>query len=476
LAACAWLAPGAEPALAQELALADFEMAAQGALGGRHEPRVEFTGSGWDACLGQAWSVAEGWARWELTGYRRVTDYDAVASSHATMRRAAMDAGRAGGCGAQPGAAAGPQQGSITAESSWAEQLPLWLTPRGFLKLALAGRPAIAPDGSGWLVTVPVTRGGITYELVGRYNQRFELERIRTAIDDPVFGDLPVVAQFGPYRDFGDLLFPETVTIEQGGHPTFHLAVETARLGTETPEPPAARRPGGAGAAASGPAYERIGDGIFVLLGSYQSVVVELDEFVVVIDGMQSDARVREIIRLTHEVVPGKPIRYAVNTHSHFDHASGLRQLAAEGAVIVTHATNVPFFEAALSTPRTLDDGSTGEPDRVAASVRGVEDRFVIGGESGQAVELHALGPSPHAADMLIAYLPAIKTVVESDLLQPWINPVFGGGRDGPHPYLTYLHEELERLGLDYEQFVPIHVPPDPPTMPRAALIEAVAD
>ena len=36
-------------------------------------------------------------------------------------------------------------------------------------------------------------------------------------------------------------------------------------------------------------------------------------------------------------VIPNKPIRYVVNTHAHFDHASGLAPIAAEGITIITH-------------------------------------------------------------------------------------------------------------------------------------------
>jgi hypothetical protein len=56
-------------------------------------------------------------------------------------------------------------------------------------------------------------------------------------------------------------------------------------------------------------------------------------------------------------------------------------------------------------------------------------------------------------------------------LLQPWINPVFGGG---DHPFLIWFADELDRLGLDYQQFVPIHRPANPPLMTKSDLMEAV--
>lgn len=460
------------PAFAQEPDLATFRAAAHAALGGNVDG-IEFSGAGWDACLGQAWSVAEGWARWELTDYRRVIDYDDVASAHSTQRRPGMDAERIGGCGAQPNAQPAPQQGFIDGSSAWTEQLTIWLTPHGFLRLADSGAATLARNGAGWQLSLPYTRDAITYEFVGEFNGDYELVSLATWVDDGIFGDMEVRAEYGPYRDFGAVSFPASLEIDQGGFPVLSLSIASAAPNSETLVRPE-RRAGGAPAAATGPAYTEIGDGVFAIHGSYQAVAVEFDEFSMVIDGLQSDARVQQLIGIVKEAIPDKPIRYVVSTHSHFDHAYGLRQFAAEGATILTHAMNVDFFAKALATPRTLRGNNATEPNVVPVEIEGVDGRYEISDGSGQAVELYALGPSAHAADMLVAYLPALKTVVEADVLQPWINPVFGG-KDGPHPFLVYLAEELAKAGIDYERFVPIHVPPQPPLMERAALEEVLA-
>src|SRR5690606_32539342 len=89
---------------------ADFETAARAALGSADLARLEFTASGWEACLGQPWRIDAGWARWELTDYRRVLDFEAGLSLQSAQRRAGMDPDRIGGCGAQPDASPTPQQ------------------------------------------------------------------------------------------------------------------------------------------------------------------------------------------------------------------------------------------------------------------------------------------------------------------------------------------------------------------------------
>lgn len=466
------LASAAGRVAAQQADIADFREAALAALGGA-AATLEFGGGGFDACLGQAWDVNEGWARWELTDYRRAIDYQTLTSTQSAIRRAGLDPDRVGGCGAQVGAAAARQQSSIGPTADFAARLPILLTPHGVIALAGSVDAEVERDGRGWQLSLSVPGNGVTHTVEAKYDANRLPTTISTRIDDPVFGDMAVVAALEDYRDFGGIMFPASIRVTQGGRETLVLAIDSVTAGVPAPEIPPARAFGGGGGAPADSAAIEIGDGVFALPGAYQAVAVEFDDYILVIDGLQSDARTAEIIDETHAAIPGKPIRFIVNTHSHFDHASGLRQYAAEGATILTHDINVPFFREALASPRTLTAARI-EPAEIAADVQGIGERTVFADESGQRVELIPLGPSPHAADMLIAWLPRIATVVESDLLQPWINPVFAGDGEGPHPYLAYLYAELERAGLDYRQFVPVHTPPAPPLMARSALENAV--
>jgi hypothetical protein len=55
------------------------------------------------------------------------------------------------------------------------------------------------------------------------------------------------------------------------------------------------------------------------------------------------------------------------------------------------------------------------------------------------------------------------------------MNPAFAGGAggDGPHPFLVHLAAELDRLALDYEQFVPVHRPTPAPTVSKKDFLAA---
>jgi glyoxylase-like metal-dependent hydrolase (beta-lactamase superfamily II) len=310
--------------------------------------------------------------------------------------------------------------------------------------------------------------------MTGFFNNDLLLQKIETRLDNSVYGDMLVEAEFTNYHDFNGLLFPATMIHKQGGFPTLSLDVATVTPNStaSVEAPPRQGGAPGAGGVQAAPteAVTQIAPGIFVSNGAYQSVFVELPDAIVVIDGLQSDARSAELITQAKAAIPGKPIGYVIGTHAHFDHASGLRAFVAEGATIVTHTSNEEFFKTALANPRTLENIDL---QTLPVKVLGVGDYFVMG-DATRKIELYRLQGSLHADDMLIVYIPEIKAVVEADVLQPWISPAFNGGRDVGHPFLVHLANELERLNIDYTQFIPIHRPPQPPFMTRLELMTAV--
>ncbi len=70
-------------------------------------------------------------------------------------------------------------------------------------------------------------------------------------------------------------------------------------------------------------------------------------------------------------------------------------------------------------------------------------------------VEVHALRDSPHAAGMLVVWLPRQQLLVQADAWTP-------GAPDAavtqpPGPGLVNLVENLQRLGLRPRRVVPLH-------------------
>jgi glyoxylase-like metal-dependent hydrolase (beta-lactamase superfamily II) len=203
---------------------------------------------------------------------------------------------------------------------------------------------------------------------------------------------------------------------------------------------------------------EELGDGVFVLPGRYSALAVDLGDHMAVIEGPQSDARAREVIAEARRLIPGKPIRYVVNTHAHFDHSAGLRVFAAEGATIVTQAANVKFLTEALGHPRTL------RPDALARAPQPlrflpVQDTLTLQG-GGREIRLYRMQGVDHADGMLVAWLPRERALVEADVFTPPAR-ARSATPASINPYNVQLLANIERLGLDVGRLISIHYAAD---------------
>jgi glyoxylase-like metal-dependent hydrolase (beta-lactamase superfamily II) len=75
-----------------------------------------------------------------------------------------------------------------------------------------------------------------------------------------------------------------------------------------------------------------------------QSMVVEQQDGIVVVEGALHDYRAEALIRYIRRTFPDKPIRYVTVSHHHADHAGGMRPFVALGARPVVHSNSVAFF------------------------------------------------------------------------------------------------------------------------------------
>src|SRR5216117_2528280 len=71
--------------------------AASTAMGAANLKTVQFSGTGWNAAMGQSFSPAEDWPRFEMTRYTRTIDYDAKFSREELTRRQGNNPPRGGG-------------------------------------------------------------------------------------------------------------------------------------------------------------------------------------------------------------------------------------------------------------------------------------------------------------------------------------------------------------------------------------------
>src|SRR5213078_800190 len=202
---------------------------------------------------------------------------------------------------------------------------------------------------------------------------------------------------------------------------------------------------------------EKLGDGLIRLTtgaGSYDSIIVEFKDYVMMLEAGQSEARALAYVAEIKKLVPNKPIRYVWNSHPHSDHTGGLPVLVAEGATIVTQKNNVKFLEKALNTPRTLlNDTLAKNPKK--AKIEAVSEKKVYS-DGTRTVEIYHVSPVPHSNGLMIAYMPKEKVLFQGDFTVTPGQPA--------NDHVKALAPILEKLNLDFDRYIPVHAAAGPQT------------
>lgn len=440
-------------------------------LGANEMRSIEFSGNGRWFQFGQAPNPTLPWPAFEVSSFTATVDYEAPAARVQMVRRQVVEPDRVrpapveqrpvqivsgshawnlvSAPGAAPGAAPTPQPQPAAVEERLME---IWSTPHGFLRAASANNAQSQPAAGGSEVSFTVDG---RHRYVGRINAQNHVERVQTWIDNTVLGDTLVETTFSEYRDFGSAVFPARIARTQGGHPVLDLAVSAV-----TPNPtlaidvPEAVRTFAAPAVAV--QVEKLAEGVYYVRGgSHHSVAIDQRDHIVLIEAPQNEARSAAVIAEVKKTIPGKPIRYLVNSHVHFDHSGGLRTYVDEGATIVTHEMNRPYYQQAWSAPRTLN------PDQLARSSKSatfetVGDKHVLT-DGRRAIEVHRLAGNGHNDAFVMVYLPAEKILVQVDA---WAPPAPGAPPpSAPSPFAVNLLDNIERLKLDVARIAPLHGP-----------------
>jgi glyoxylase-like metal-dependent hydrolase (beta-lactamase superfamily II) len=404
-----------------------------------------------------------------ITNYVRVIDLAAPASRHTG---ATNNPAGGGATAPMPGTffqQVTPQKADVS--QPWANSVEFYITPWGFLKGAAENNATVSKKGKftvlTWSPTVKAPSGK-SYVINGYVNDQNLIDHVETWLGDNIMGDMPIVATYTGWKNSGGVMAPTKIVQTRGGWPYFDVDVTAAKanpadVAALAPAPaPAAGRggPGGppAGGAGRGPApalmvtAEKLGDGLYRLTtgpGSYDSVIVEFKDYVMMLEAGQSEARGLAYIAETKKLMPNKPIRYVMNTHPHSDHTGGLPALVAEGATIITQKNNEAFLEKALNTPRTLlDDTLAKNPKKV--KIEAVAEKKVYS-DGTRTVEMYHIFPAPHSNGLLIAYIPKEKIIFQGDFSLP------APGQPG-NDHVKALVPALEKLKLvDFDRYINVH-------------------
>lgn len=323
-------------------------------------------------------------------------------------------------------------------------------TPHGFLKLALEAKAQFRKTSTGG--ETDFTVGDRKFH--GRFNAHDDLELVRTWIDNPVLGDMPVETRFHDYRTYGELRFPGSITRLVGGQPALRLAVKDVRVNVPATVtvPEAVQNYQPPPITVSG---ELLAPGVWHMRGgSHNSLLIEQADHLIVVESSQDEVRSQAVIAKIKEMVPGKPIRFIVNTHTHFDHSGGLRAYVAEGATVVTHAVNEEYYRKAWSNPRTINPDAMAKSN-VAPKFLPVEDKYTLT-DGKRAVDVHVMRGVHHAEAILMVHLPAEKVASVADVYRPSSPanaPLTATQVQGALEFV----ENIERVGADVAKVATMH-------------------
>jgi glyoxylase-like metal-dependent hydrolase (beta-lactamase superfamily II) len=408
--------------------------------------------------VGQSPVPGAAWPRFNIPSFTRAINYETASLREEQVRSRAEMPPRGGGVPAvgearQVQVVSGDLAWNVTGETAAPapvalveRQLQLWATPHGVIKAALASNTTV--QGRTIAFAVP-----------GRYRVKATLdaghlvEKVEAVISNPVMGDMPVEMVYTDYRDFGGVKFPMRIRQSAGGFPAVDMTVSDVKPNAEADiqVPDAVRQ---ATMPYARVTSEPVAEGVwYVTGGSHHSVVIEMADHAIVVEGPLNDERATAVIAEARRLVPGKPIRHVVNSHHHFDHSGGLRAFAADGIGVITHETNRAFFETALTAPATMTpDRQQGARRKVA--VEGVRDKRVLT-DGTRTVEIHHMAGNTHADGMLIVYLPKERLLIQADAFTP-------GPPNAPvpaivNPLSVNLADNITRLGLSVDRLLPLH-------------------
>jgi len=432
------------------------------AMGAGGLKSIRYTAEGSGYTFGQAFVPTAAWPKITVHSQARSINYDTGSMrEEITLSRAEPSGG-----GGYPLMGAGQQRndqyvgGGFAWNMAGSTAVPgprfvverthqLWITPHGVLKAAQRNKASARAAGDG--------ATALTFSEPGRFDATAVVgadglvQRVDSRVPDPVLGEVDVVTRYSNYRDAGGgVKFPGRIEQSMAGQPVLDVQVGTVEpnAAVEIAAPDAVRN------AVERVSTDKLADGVwFVGGGSHNSVAIEMKDHLVLVEAPLSDGRSVPVIDAVKALAPGKPLRYVINSHPHFDHAGGLRAAAAEGATIVTPATGAAYFERAFATPTRI------APDRLAASGRkasfmAVAERAQLS-DGTRTIDIHRIADSIHSNAFLMVHLPAEKILIEADAY----TPLAAGAAPPATPNANNVNliANIERLRLAVDRIAPLH-------------------
>jgi glyoxylase-like metal-dependent hydrolase (beta-lactamase superfamily II) len=269
-------------------------------------------------------------------------------------------------------------------------------------------------------------------------------------------GDQAVETELLDYRMLNGVLLPTEWVTRRAGVIVSRYRYTSATPSYQIPDslltPPAGFTPVTPPPAAD--PVRSLGTGLWAVQSSgYWSIVVEFQDHVLVVDASSGGAS--GLLSRVATLVPNKPVGWVVPTHHHSDHFGGLRSFAAAGATTVTTPGNVDLFRRLMSAPiSTLTPTATVLPRGAMPRVEAITGKRRVFTDGTRTVEIHDVGPTPHADEILVAWLPSEGVLFHADLIEAADGVALPGSSS---PTTVRLAEYIRAQGWNVRVFAGAH-------------------
>ncbi len=450
------------PAAAYSLEADAVLKRASAAMGAGDLKAIRYAAEGIGYTFGQAYKPGTAWPKINVHSQIRTINYDTASMrEEITLSRAEPRGG-----GGYPLAGQQRNDQFVSGDYAWnqtgAGPAPgsrfvadrvhqLWITPHGVIKAAMRNKATLEwrNEGGKSLAAVSFTEPG-RLTATAFINEDYLVERVESRFPDAVLGDTAAVTRYSDYRDFGGVKFPTRIRQSQGGFPVLEVAIKEVQ-----PNAPAdIALPDAVRNATERVTADKVAEGVwFVAGGSHNSVAIEMKDHLVLVEAPLNDGRSGAVFEQVRKLAPGKPIRYTINSHGHFDHSGGLRTAAAEGATLITQAGNKAYFERAFAVPSKIS------PDRLAKSgkkarFRTVNDKLELS-DGARSLVIYRVTEGAHSDTFLMVYLPKERLLIEADAFTP--GPPNAPPPATPNANNVTLIRNIERLKLSVDRILPLH-------------------
>ena len=177
------------------------------------------------------------------------------------------------------------------------------------------------------------------------------------------------------------------------------------------------------------------------------TMAIEFADHITLFEAGGGPDRVRRVVAMARQLVPGKPVTHLIQSHHHFDHTAGLRQAVAAGLTIISRRDNGVIF-AEMMAKRAPNFPDDLERNRKPLSFIPVDDHLQLK-DATMTVDIYHVIANNHMADAVFAYIPEHKITIEADIATAAVDLQWWGD--------SWL-DNIAYRKLDVVKNVPVHM------------------